>query len=74
MGTNDPTKGAFGRWAWELLDEKGRNSFQVPAGFPEYAIYEWSEDDPVLAYCDSWYEAEMVARALHAADLYMERS
>jgi hypothetical protein len=57
-----------GRWAWKQVSEEDQRGFQIPDGFPEYIIYDVGEDDPVLAYCDSSYEAESVAKALDASD------
>ena len=62
------TSGSAGRWSWFLINENDRQSYQIPDGFPQYGVIDWTEDDPILAYCDSWYEAESVARALNLAD------
>lgn len=58
----------YGRWAWLEVTDDDRQMWQIPDGYPPYVVFDRGEDDPVLAYCTSWYEADEVAARFARSD------
>jgi hypothetical protein len=63
-----PESGIAGRWRWKRINENDRHGFQIPDGYPEYVVFDITDDDPPVAFCSAWYDAETTAQAYRALD------